>query len=190
MRLFVGIALSDPVRQAAAAAADDLRGRLRAIDGLALRWVNPSNLHITLWFLGEVADTRLQDLVGALDRPFTVPSFQMRLEGAGIFPASGPPRAVWLGVGPGSDSLRAAHAELASRLEPLGFEPERRAYSAHLTVARFKEVQRSAVADIRCIVRESPVDIGPCDVAAMTLFRSRLSPKGSEYESLLRVPLA
>jgi 2'-5' RNA ligase len=190
MRLFVGLALSDPVRHAAAAAANDLRRRLDAVDGQALRWVNPSNLHITLWFLGEVADGRLQDLLGALDRPFAVPSFQMRLDSAGLFPASGPPRALWLRVGAGSDSLRAAHAELASRLEPLGFEPERRAYSAHLTVARFKQVQRSAVADIRRVVRESPVAIGPCDVSAITLFRSRLSPKGSEYESLLRVPLA
>jgi 2'-5' RNA ligase len=74
-------------------------------------------------------------------------------------------------------------------LEPHGFTPERREYSAHLTIARVKETGRVAHRVIRSIVTETMADCGVSQVTALTLFRSRLSPRGSTYEPLLRVPL-
>jgi len=85
--------------------------------------------------------------------------------------------------------LGSLYGELSTRLPALGFQPEKRAYSPHLTVARFKDVVRSDAAAIRRAVAQTPAEVGACPIGSVTLFRSRLSPKGSQYEPLLRVPL-
>ena len=83
----------------------------------------------------------------------------------------------------------AAHAALARRLAPLGYLPEARAYSPHVTLARVKEPGRAARA-VRQALADDPADCGRTIAGALTLFRSRLSPHGAVYEPLLRVPLA
>jgi len=78
----------------------------------------------------------------------------------------------------------ALYNELAARLGPLGLQPERRPYSAHLTIARIKAWPH------RTKRLEGVVaDAGRCRISAVTVFRSRLSPKGASYDPLLRVPL-
>lgn len=190
MRVFVGIELPEPVRQRAAAAVEDLRaGVQRVAPGVRVRWVDAANLHVTLRFIGEVGDERVTGISAALAAPYSTSTFSLRLAGAGSFPPSGVPRALWLGIHSGSEALAALHAEVEQRLTPLGFEPERRVYAAHLTVARVKEVRRSAVPPIRRVLADAHVDTGKGAVSAVTLFRSRLSPQGTSYESLMRVPL-
>ena len=190
MRLFIGIELPDAIKTRAADVSADLRDRLStASRRTTLRWVNPENLHITLWFLGEVADDRTAAIATALREPFRTPTFDLAISGAGLFPASGAPRTLWLGLTAGVDPLVALYGELSTRLPALGFQPEKRAYSPHLTVARFKDVARPDAAAIRRAVAQTQADVGACSITALTLFRSRLSPKGSQYEPLLRVPL-
>jgi 2'-5' RNA ligase len=191
MRLFIGVELSDVLMRTARDAANDLRKALsRVAPRTVLRWVEPSNLHITLWFLGEVAEERTSDVTAVLRDAFQTSAFALRIGGAGMFPQTDPPRALWFGIRAGGDALRDLHSELEPRLARLGFQPEKRAYSAHLTIARFKDVRRADIPAIRKIVAGSAADIGECDITAVTLFRSRLSPSGSRYEHLLRVPLA
>ena len=188
MRIFIGIELNTEVRERAAAIAEALRIQLgQRIDA---RWVPAANLHITLWFIGEVTDDHAQELLTALRPPFHEPSFDIHIAELGAFPPSGAPRVIWLGVQSGGERLVRLHAELAARLRPHGIEPERRAYSAHLTIARVKDVpgDRGDV-HLRARFRALPAMAGHCRVAAVTVFRSRLSPKGAAYEPLLRVPL-
>lgn len=183
-RFFIGVELSDTVKARAAQTAERLRHTLgrRA----TARWIAAENLHITLWFLGQVPDERALAIRSALNTPFTVPRFDLEVQGAGAFPPHGAPRVFWLGIAAGQASLQALHDELAVRLQPLGFEPERRAYSAHLTIARVKECRSR---EIRTLLRDIDAHPGRCQIAAVTLFRSHLSPKGASYEPLLRVPL-
>jgi len=68
----------------------------------------------------------------------------------------------------------------------LEFEPERRSYSPHLTLAR---VKASQARDVRNVLRDLAADAGHCRITAVTVFRSRLSSKGAAYEPLVRVPL-
>lgn len=188
MRLFAGLELDEAVRTRAAAIAETLRMRL----GTRVRasWVPAENLHITLWFFGEVAEERGTEILSALDRPFEVPRFDLHIAALGAFPPSGPPRVFWLGVQDGASSLGRVHGELSDRLRPLHIEPERRAYSAHLTIARVKEVAAHAGRrDLRRLLAEIPSDAGACRMSEVTVFRSRLSPKGASYDPLLRVPL-
>ena len=187
MRLFLAVEISDTVRAAAAEAADALRHRI----DVDARWISPGNLHITLWFFGEVADAQVRALTSALDTPLPVAPFEIELGGLGAFPPKGPPRVLWLGVRSGHDRLAALHRELAARLSVLGFEPERRGFSAHLTLARVRELRPTAGGNsaLRRALTEAPAAGGHSPVTHVTLFRSRLSPKGASYEAVLRVPL-
>ena len=188
MRLFVGIELDDRVREAAARISDSLRRQLS--ERVDARWIAASNLHITLWFIGEADEARSEELLQELQRPYEVPAFDLEIAGLGAFPPSGPPRVFWLGVAAGLESLRHLHSELAVRLGPLGFELERRAYSAHLTIARVKSVSRTIPnRALREMLQTQPAVAGRCRTTHVTVFRSRLSPKGANYEPLLRIPL-
>ena len=191
MRLFVGVELDDAVRAAAGAAAEKLRSAFkRRRINLDARWSPPENLHVTIWFVGEVPDDRAAAIRGVLDQPFSEPRFDLSVAGCGAFPPSGPPRVIWFGLSAGVDPLKRLYAEVASRFSPLGLEPERRAYSPHLTIARVKDVPRGAVRDVRTVLADASPACGTCTIDAVTLFRSRTSPKGATYEPLLRVPLS
>jgi 2'-5' RNA ligase len=190
MRIFFGIELPEDVQARAGELAERLRRRVeRAAPRATIRWVDPENLHITLWFVGEVADDRLGPLTAATNGPYPIKAFRLELSGAGAFPPSGSPRVLWIGLTAGVEPLRALYAELGLRLVTLGLEPERREYSPHLTIARIKDMNRRDAGPLRAAL-DMPADRFGADVGAVTLFRSRLSPKGARYEALLRVPLS
>jgi 2'-5' RNA ligase len=192
MRLFVAAEPSLSVRTVAEACAQRLRRRLelaRAADGI--RWVPVTNMHLTVWFLGEVSEARASAVLEALRPRLETPAFELRIEGFGAFPPSGPPRVLWMGVSRGLAELARTHDEVGARLQPWGFPPEGRAYSAHLTIARVKEAPHGAArAALRLAIAHEPADGGSCRIAELTVFRSRTSPKGALYEPLLRVPLS
>lgn len=190
MRLFIGIEMPPAARAAAAAEAADCRRQIaEAARRAAIKWVPPGNLHITLWFLGELDDRRATDLVSALAPPFETPRFGVELQGMGAYPPSGGLRVIWLGLVEGRQAVIDLHGELARRLPALGFASDRRGYSPHVTLARVKDIRRADVAAVRSILQRRHRRVAAFDVAAVTLFRSRTSGSGSQYESLLRVPL-
>lgn len=191
MRLFVAAEPSAAVRDAAASCVGRLRDRLERTGAAAgLKWVATENLHLTVWFLGEVSDARTEAVLDALRPPLQTAAFDLHIAGFGAFPPSGPPRVLWMGVTNGLTELSSAHDEVGERLQPWGFRPEGRAYSAHLTIARVKEAPHGAArAALRTALDAEDADAGMCRVDALTVFRSRTHPKGPVYEPLLRVPL-
>ena len=191
MRLFIGVELDEAVTAAASRAARDLQGRLETLSaGPQARWISRANLHITLWFLGDVDESRAQALIERLSAPWDLPAFDLCLQGCGVFPPSGAPRVLWIGVADGLTEMRALYRQLQARLEPLGFEAEKRPYTPHLTIARVKEPGRRPFRAVRQAIERARCECGVSRVQAVTLFRSRLSPHGAAYEALLRVPLA
>ena len=190
MRLFIGIELDADLRARCASAAVGLQERLRGSGvPLDVRWVPEQNLHVTLWFLGEVAAERTAAIEEALQPPSELAPFTIDVSGVGIFPLSGPPRILWLGIARGADSLTACYSELSARLAVLGFAPERRPYYPHITIGRVKNAGRGAARAAREACRAIAARPGSQRVPAMTLFQSRLSGRGAEYVPLLRVPL-
>ncbi len=184
MRLFVAIELPERVR----VAVEDLISRRRS--GLPkARWVSGSSLHLTLVFLGDVPEPRLRPLGGALteacgrQRPF-----RLQLEGSGCFPASGKARVAWVGVR-GSAELVRLQASLAGALQSaIGFEPERRPYSPHLTVGRCEPPWPASAAKIWSEAVNG--DLGEeFPVPTVGLIQSRLGAAGPTYTTLHRVPL-
>ena len=122
MRLFIGIELPDVLRDNVAAIASRVREDIaRSAPDAEVRWVPASNLHITVWFLGEVREPRVEALVAALTPTLDARSFTLRIGGGGAFPPTGAPRAIWLGLASGREGLIAVHEQLRGRLVPLGF---------------------------------------------------------------------
>jgi len=191
MRLFLGLEIDDAARVAIADTSDRIARRLSKIGaGGAVKWVERENLHVTLRFLGEVRDAETAGVISALEPPLVVAPFEIVLGGGGCFPAGGTPRVVWVGVTRGADDARRIYAELDARVSAFDVEREERAYAPHLTLGRVREIQRSAGASLRAWTSEIASPLAQVHVAAATLFRSRLSPKGPTYEKLHEVPLA
>ena len=190
VRLFVGLELDELVRKRAASVAERLQRRsLAEAPNFKARWIPAANLHITIWFFGEVTDDAAKVLIDELRAPLPRSTFELTVRGCGAFPRSGTPRVLWIGTGEGTAAMVETHAALARRLAPRGYAPEERTYSPHVTLARVKD-PGSAARAIRQALAEEPAECGVTAVRALTLFRSRLSPHGATYDPLLRVPLA
>lgn len=187
MRLFVGIEVDAAVRRETARAIAALRPQLESLD---LRWVAVENLHLTVRFIGHVTPERSPPLIAALGQPVTTASFDVTFSGGGRFPARGGPRVLWIGLTRGLADLTALHEEFNRRVEPFGYRPEERPFSAHLTLARVKDA--SGRDGHRVDDALARVVIGPLAqrVDHVTVFESVLSSRGPRYQRLARLPLA
>jgi len=186
MRLFVAVELAEAAREAAGSVVQELRTRLDP--RVSARWVNVDKMHLTVRFIGQVDDERAVEVLDALRPPLPIAAFDIAFGDCGVFPRSGPPRVLWIGLKDGRPSLEMMHDEFNRRLLPLGLAPENRAFSAHLTLARVKDAPRDAVRTLRTMVAAVHVPSPRCQVTAATVFRSSLSPQGSTYTRLLTVP--
>jgi RNA 2',3'-cyclic 3'-phosphodiesterase len=188
LRLFVALDPPDPVRRRLAAIQAELRkaGGRHADE---VRWAAPEGIHLTLQFLGAVPEERLPALrdavaaAAAASRPLA-----LEVKGAGGFPSARRPRVVWAGVEGDRDALAGLAADLGRRLAPLGFAPEERPFSPHLTLGRARD-GRGAPGLGGALVQAAASDSVPWRADALVLVRSHLSPAGARYEALHRFAL-
>ena len=140
--------------------------------------------HVTLKFLGHVPDERVDAVRLAAGAALAgIPAHEGAVAGVGAFPSARSARVVWAGIH--ETRLTDLAAAMDDAFEPLGFERERRAFRAHLTLARLDPPR-----DVTRVLepfRERA--FGPVPVREVVLFRSVLSPKGAEYTPLQVWPL-
>jgi 2'-5' RNA ligase len=151
--------------------------------------VAPEKMHLTVRFIGHVDDTRVGATLEALRPSLPVAQFDIEVGRCGVFPPSGPPRALWIGLSSGTASLAAMHDEFNRRLAPLGYEPENRPFNAHLTLARVKDAPKGSAAVVREAVRAIVVSPSRCRITHATVFQSIPSRDGSSYRPLVSVEL-
>ena len=188
MRLFVAVEIGETLAARAADVSHELQRRASAAAPRAkVTWVPADRLHLTIRFIGEVDEQTAAAVREALEPALAIDSFDLVLAGAGAFPKGGSPRVLWIAVTAGRQSLLAIEREVTSRLTPLGIEEEDRAYSPHLTLARVREP--AGLKTERLLEGLTDRQIGTVGVDAITLFQSKLSPKGPTYIPLLRIPL-
>ncbi len=152
------------------------------------RWDPSEKWHVTLKFLGRTWP-RLLPWVRDVCREAagTVRPFEVSLAGLGVFPSPSRARVLWVGVEDPAGGLARLAGEVEGRLAK-EFPPEKRRFTAHLTVARFREPVRAREhADELAAAR---VAASPFAVDRIVLYRSHLSPRGSRYEALEAFPLA
>ena len=200
MRLFVAGELPGEARRALGKLQDGFRAA-----GLRSRWVRPEAIHITLRFLGETELEKIDRLRAALrESAVSSPPLRLRLEGLGTFPSSGPPRVLWVGLVGDLDGLARLAADVERDVVSCGWNPERRPFRPHLTLARIdsgragRELRRllASTGPIAPeggeVVENLPVSVaGPASflLEELVLFESRLGPGGAQYFSLDRFPL-
>lgn len=179
-RLFVAVELPPAVRT-------DLTALRRDIPGA--RWVKPDQMHITLRFIGaDVPDDRVEPIRGAL-ATVTGAAFSLTLRGVGRFPPDNrrPPRVLWAGLDK-APALFTLHRAVERALATVGFPPEDRPFSAHITLARVNARQPVPQAD-RFLRAHADFATGPFPVDQFVLFQSALSPQGPRYQQLGVYPL-
>lgn len=183
LRLFVGVGLDEAVRAELARSLPLQTPAVEAVPGL--RWLAPRNWHLTLQFLGRVQDDALPAVQAACAEAARACSpFAIELGGAGAFKSARRATVLWIGVRAGHERLSALAEALCARTEPLGFAREQREFRSHLTVARLKAPQ-----DVQALLGSLRVPALAMPVAAFTLYRSHVSSRGAEYESLARFAL-
>jgi 2'-5' RNA ligase len=189
MRLFLAI---EPTSEARAILAGVLSRATDALGpaGAALRWITPENLHLTLQFLGDVEPGRLEPLVASLRPSIGLRPFVVSLDRFGVFPPSGPPRTIWLGLGRGANDVRQIYQELGRRLLALGHEPETRPFSPHLTVARVRDQHRARGQAVRATLASIALPAIEWPVTHASLFESDLSGPRPRYTERGRLELS
>lgn len=188
-RLFIAIELPDDIIRQIAHIQQQFE---RQIPARAVRWVKPDSIHLTLKFLGEVETDRVDSLKSSLDEAAAAHApFSLEVAAPGCFPNTRNPRVLWLGLEGGLELLGAVQQSVEQAMTELGFEPEDRGFSPHLTLAR---VQRNASRDDASRVglaaeRGVAQPIEGWTVESLSLMRSQLKPSGSVYTELHRAPL-
>ena len=176
MRLFTGIDLPDDVINVF----ERLLVRLRP--AAHLKWSPAYNLHITLRFIGEWPEPRLDELKTALAN--VPPRFPVRIDfrGLGWFPNARRPRVFWAGVDAEPELAKLAH-DIDAALEGLGLPREDRELSPHLTLARIK--QPVPLDKLHHIIENmESTDFGSFKADRFYLYRSQPGSAGSIYTKL------
>lgn len=182
MRLFVAIEIEESVAEQIVRLSDELRRRVGArAPSARLTWVPRERLHLTIRFIGEVDEARADEIRVVLAPPLDTPAFELTFEGAGAFPAHGPPRVLWAGITRGESEVIVLEHEVSARLAQCGIPPEGRPYRPHLTLARVRDAKGLQV---QTLFDGLDGRLGATTVRTITLFQSRLSPKGPTYLTL------
>jgi RNA 2',3'-cyclic 3'-phosphodiesterase len=188
VRLFVAIELEAAARALVAAEQNRLK---RAAGSDGLRWVDESHLHLTLVFLGEVAEPEVAAVTRAVSEPIPLKPFVLSLGGVGVFPSRGAPRVLWLGAAAGGTETAAVQRAVAERVISCGIRIEDRPFHPHLTLARWRDPGSGRRAARQLTAKgQRPTEVARVEVTHTTLFRSTLSPRGSTYTRLATAPLA
>lgn len=176
IRCFVAVDVDDP---ALASRIVEIQGQIKA-SRARLKLVEPQNLHITLRFIGEVAEPLAGEIADAL-RGVDFDIFKLKLAGVGAFPTRRRPRVVWIGVGEGQEELAELSRRINEALARLRMPKPRESFVPHLTIAR---VGGAAGELPRVLAELGDVEVGEMTVSCFRLKRSTLTPRGPIYETL------
>ena len=181
MRLFLALQIPPAVRKNLA----EFLAELRALSSQP-RWVRAENLHVTLKFIGEVRPEKLRDIRRALSAVHSDRLVTLDFRGLGFFPNEKRPRVFWAGIEASTNLVQLA-SDVDRVLAELGFPPEKRPFSAHLTLARFEPP--GAPQNLCAVIRENAKrEFGSVAAKEFHLIESKLKPGGAEYTTLETFP--
>ena len=193
IRSFIAIELSDHARTELTRLQERLKDIMPAV---SVRWGIPKNIHLTLHFLGDLSIDHLETVSRTVrDVATTIPSFSLSLGNLGCFPNTRRPRIVWVSVSGETEILVRLHRELGNQLQKrIGFKPEARPYSPHLTIGRVKKgIPQQRLREMGQILEQEIPRAGELAVLPVhhiLFIRSDLKPVGPIYTSLTKAHLA
>src|SRR5512137_2266284 len=133
IRSFIALELPDNVKETVAL----IIKRLRPAQHRYVKWVAPEGTHMTIKFLGNIYQSQIPQITGIMKTAAgKVPPLDLRLGGLGMFPNEQRPRVIWVALEGNTEPLAEMQREIEKALAPLGFAPENRAFTPHLTLGR------------------------------------------------------
>ncbi|GIW92977.1 MAG: RNA 2',3'-cyclic phosphodiesterase [Pirellulaceae bacterium] len=186
IRTFIAVEVSPEVRRRAAEWIRVLQAR-----AIEARWVDPTQMHLTLQFLGQVPEIQLPHICKAIGNAVASASpFDVVCTELGVFPDWKRPRVLWLGIGEGYEQLVELQQRVERALQPLGYRGEARRFEPHVTLGRLRRSDPIPEA-LRQDVQRTMQNKGQVgfDVSEVVVFSSQLSRQGPRYEAIGRAEL-
>jgi 2'-5' RNA ligase len=188
IRSFIAIELPEDAKKGLAR----LRKELGRDEHKFVKWVDPTGIHLTLKFLGNIPSKQVAEITEAIEEAAKgISPFHLEISGLGAFPSLRQARVFWVGVGGEMDRLSRLQQNIDSALAALGFAKEERPFVPHLTLARIREgaspPERRSFGEL--VGSTTFEDKYPVEVEAIRLMRSQLTPAGAIYTCLSVVGL-
>ena len=184
-RVFLALEIDDAARAELLGVLDELAWAL-----VRMKPVAAENLHVTLKFLGDVAEAAIPDVCAAVNAAAAmVGPFELSLGAVRSRPPAGPVRMIWADVAEPTGRLLALHAACERQLEAIGFGPEGRFYRPHVTLVRINA--RGEHASLReQVVAIEPLSGRAIRVDGVAVMSSQLTRRGPVYARMHQAPLA
>ncbi len=148
-----------------------------------INWVDPSNIHLTLAFLGDTEEDRIKVAAIMLKQQCNgFGEFDFNLSGAGVFKDFRDPRVIWIGIG-NSEKLVELHEVIKTGLDDTGFKTEDRPFRPHITIGRIKSL-RDPGALRSAVEKYKDSGIQKVNVQEVILYESILKPAGPVYKPI------
>jgi len=156
-----------------------------------VKWVDPDSIHLTLKFLGNITIHQTDEITKLMaESARGMPPFHLEVKDLGVFPNLKRVQIVWVGISGEVDKLGQLQQKIDSNLARLGFIPESRPFTPHLTLAR---LHNQASLDERQrfgqLIASTKFEGGTIKVEAISLMRSQLTREGAIYSRLSLVDL-
>ena len=194
IRAFLAVELNEDLKKSLVQVQQDLKQRLGRdlTKDVRISWVQPSSIHLTIKFLGDIDEALVEPMRRALEEMLKEhQAIHIPIERLGVFPHAQQPRALWVGAseewerGEDAKRLAALHRSVEDCCELLDFAPESRPLSPHLTLARIKAGERHlGQALAKSGVMDRPLSVGTLAVESVVLMKSELRPAGPVYTKL------
>jgi 2'-5' RNA ligase len=183
VRCFIAIELPDGVKRGLR----ELQSRLKADSQAPVKWVDPDNIHLTLKFLGNVATDRMDEITAALTQAVQGTTYlSLEVKELGVFPNPRRVQIVWVGVSGEVEKLARLQQRIESGLRMLGFPPEGRRFTPHLTLARLRDrATPEERARLGQLIADTEFEAAPSFIVdSVNLMKSQLTPEGPIYTRL------
>jgi 2'-5' RNA ligase len=181
LRCFIAVEMPGPLKTKIGELIDTLRQT-----GADVKWVKKENLHITLKFLGNIAESSVDDIKNSLTRKLShYEPFCIRISGTGTFPPGRFPRVIWIGMDE-AEILNHIHKNVDEGMSGFGVKPDDRLFSPHLTVGRVRSNKRMNEL-LKKIDEMRSEEFGALEISGVSLMKSELKPAGPEYERLAEI---
>ena len=185
MRIFIALELPRFIRERLGQLQQKLKGTEDRI-----RWVNPSLIHLTMKFLGELKEEDLEKVIQITQKVASrLPVCRIKIGKIGFFPSFSSARVIWVGIEEEKDKLETLAAELEEKLSQEGFSRNSRKWTSHLTLGRVKALKERKKLKALISHYYEEVEGIEAKVKTLSIIKSDLTPQGPVYTVLERIPL-
>ena len=187
IRSFIALELPGEVKETVAL----IIKRLRPAQHRYVKWVVPESTHLTIKFLGNIFPSQIAQITDIMKTAAgRVPAIELKLGGLGMFPGEHRPRVIWVALEGNTEPLAAMQREIEKALEPMGFAPENRAFTPHLTLGRVRDNASSDERrEIAGVVKDKKIDYeSTFTLKEISLMKSTLTPTGAIYNRIDSAP--